>query len=102
MNLDTLGGSFVISFLLKSAYQAPRPGLGGQKEDNFEKRNKPNCCELAIWLILLVIRVGLEPTTPTLKVFVAPRHLKDSLTLAFQMLPAELLNLTVDDAVCFH
>lgn len=28
-------------------------------EDNFEKRNKPNCCELAIWLVLLVIR--LEP-----------------------------------------
>ena len=27
--------------------------------DNFEKTNKPNCCGLAIWLILLVIR--LEP-----------------------------------------
>ena len=27
-----------------------------------------------------VIRVGLEPTTPTLKVFVAPRHLKASPT----------------------
>lgn len=33
-------------------------GIGGQKEDNFEERNKPNCCELAIWLILLVIRLG--------------------------------------------
>lgn len=29
---------------------------GGQKEDNFEEINKPNCYELAIWLILLVIR----------------------------------------------
>lgn len=28
--------------------------------DNFEKRNKPNCYELAVWLILLVIRVGAE------------------------------------------
>ena len=36
--------------------------------DNFEKRNKPKCCRLAIWLILLVIRLGLEPRTPTLKV----------------------------------
>lgn len=26
--------------------------------DDFEERNKPNCCKLAIWLILLVIRLG--------------------------------------------
>ena len=39
-----------------------------QYADNFRKWNKPNCCKLAIWLILLVIRLGLEPRTPTLKV----------------------------------
>lgn len=33
--------------------------MGGQKEDNFEEINKLNCCGLAVWLILLVIR--LEP-----------------------------------------
>ena len=33
-------------------------GVGGQKEDNFEERNKPNCYGLAIWLVLLVIRLG--------------------------------------------
>ena len=46
--------------------------------------------------------LGQDSKDKSVKVFVAPRHLKDSLTLAFQMLPAELQNLTVDDAVCFH
>ena len=38
-----------------------------QFADDFEERNKPNCCEVAIWLVLLVIRLGLEPRTHSLE-----------------------------------
>ena len=51
--------NFLLNLKAPKFYQASDSGAGGQKEDNFEERNKPNCCGLAIWLILLVIR--LEP-----------------------------------------
>lgn len=54
-----------------------RSGAGQKETTSENQRFSEVFCGL---MDPLVIRVGLEPTTPTLKVFVAPRHLKASPT----------------------
>ena len=59
-------------------------GAGGQKEDNFGALKKPSSWCLATWLVLLVIRLGLEPRTPTLKVLCSTSWASESPTLVWR------------------